>query len=202
MSSATIEKYKLGLNLPSDPRWVNIAEKSIEDILIDHAFCEQKAASTGISLIVHFSDKKELVEAITPIVAEEWDHFGLVLKELKLRGFELGKKRKDDYAIALFKLERTGGARDAQLVEKLLISAMIEARSCERFRLLSLHINDDRLKKFYHGFMVSEAGHYKTFLGLAKFYMPADYVSARWKEYLIAEAEIMRSMEMRADRFH
>jgi len=200
--NAPTEKFKLGLNLPTDPRWVNIAEKSIEEILIDHAFCEQKAASTGISLIVNFSDKKELVEEVAPIVAEEWAHFRQVLKELEKRGYALGNKRKDEYVTKLLGLEQKGGNRDSQLVDKLLISALIEARSCERFRLLSLHIADPELKVFYHSFMVSEASHYKTFLNLAKKYMPADYVSQRWQYFLKEEAVILQTIELRADRFH
>lgn len=198
----TVDKFTLGLNLPSDPRWVDIAEKSLEDILIDHAFCEQKAASTCISLIVKFSDKKEVVDEVSPIVAEEWGHFRKVLKELQKRGYELGPKRKDEYVVKLFQLERYGGSREEQLVEKLLISAMIEARSCERFRLLSLHLSEPSLKEFYHEFMISEAGHYKTFLKLAKNYMPEEYVMNRWGEYLSAEAEIMKTMESRPDRLH
>jgi len=200
--NAPTEKFKLGLNLPTDPRWVNIAEKSIKEILIDHAFCEQKAASTGISLIVNFSDKKELVDEVAPIVAEEWAHFRQVLQELENRGFELGNKRKDEYVTKLLNLQQKGGSRDGQLVDKLLISALIEARSCERFRLLSLHISDPELKVFYHGFMVSEAGHYKTFLNLAKKYMPEDYVTQRWQQFLKEEAAILQTIELRADRIH
>lgn len=192
----------LGLKLASDPRWVNIAEKLIDEILIDHAFCEQKAASSGISLIVQFPDKKRVVEEVTAIVAEEWGHFRKVLKELEKRGFAFGNKRRDDYVNELQKLMRKPANRDEQLVEKLLQFAMIEARSCERFRLLSLNVEDEDLKKFYHEFMVSEAGHYRTFLDLAKDYMPEEHVKKRWAEILEGEAEIMKRMESRGDRFH
>lgn len=196
------DKHKLGLNLPTDPRWVNIAEKNIEDILVDHAYCEQKAASSCISMIVQFPDKKELVDLMTPVVAEEWSHFERVLLKLKERGYSLGYPRQDDYVKALNKIEKKGGSREQRLVEKLLINALIEARSCERFRLLWKHIKDEDLQKFYYELMVSEASHYKNFLSLAKTYLPEDKVMARWKEILVQEAEIMKSMEVRGDRMH
>jgi tRNA-(ms[2]io[6]A)-hydroxylase len=192
----------LGLKLATDPRWVNIAEKNIEDILVDHAYCEQKAASTGISLILQFPEKEKLVEVVAPIVAEEWTHFRMVLKELEKRNFKLGKKRVDKYVVELFKLERKGGKQERQLMDKLLISALIEARSCERFRLLSENIPEDGLKEFYRELMISEAGHYATFVDLAKEYMPIEEVKTRLDEMLAAEAEIMRTLEIRGDRIH
>ncbi len=162
----------LGLKLATDPRWVNIAEKNIGEILIDHAYCEQKAATNGISLILRYPENEKLVETVTPIVAEEWGHFRMVLKEMAKRGYKLGPKRADKYVIELFKLERKGGKAERQLMDKLLISALIEARSCERFRLLSENIADLELREFYHELMISEAGHYRIFLDLAKEYMP------------------------------
>ena len=192
----------LGLKLASDPRWVNIAAKTIDEILIDHAFCEQKAASSGISLIVSYPDYEKVVEEVTAIVAEEWGHFRRVLKELKTRGYKFGQKRKDEYVNELQKLTKKSDNRDEILVEKLLIFAMIEARSCERFRLLSLHVADENLQQFYHEFMVSEAEHYLTFLSLANEYMPVQYVSNRWEEILSGEAEIMKNMVPRGDRVH
>lgn len=192
----------LGLKLPTDPRWVNLAEKSIEEILIDHAYCEQKAASTCISLIIQFPEKENLVETLMPIVTEEWGHFRMVLRELKKRGFSLGKKRNDEYVIELMKLERKGNKLERQLMDKLLISAMIEARSCERFRLLSENISDLELRDFYRELMISEAGHYRTFLDLAKEYMPEDVVKVRWQEMLDAEAEIIKNLDIRGDRMH
>ena len=157
----------LGLKLPTDPRWVNLAEKSLEEILTDHAYCEQKAATSCISLIQAFPDKEDMVTELAPIVTEEWGHFRLVLQELKKRGLHLGRQRKDEYVNALLQFERKGGSRDERLMERLLACALIEARSCERFRLLSLHISDTALREFYHGFMVSEAGHYRLFIVLA-----------------------------------
>jgi len=192
----------LGLKLPTDPRWVNLAEKSQEEILTDHAYCEQKAASTCISLIQQYPDLEELVDRLSPLVTEEWGHFRQVLAEMKKRGLKLGRQRKDDYVNRLLKLERKGGSREEQLLEKLLIAALIEARSCERFRLLSLNIGDEALRKFYHTFMVSEAGHYRTFLDLAEMYSSKEKVKLRFQQYLDGEAEIMRQLELRGDRVH
>lgn len=192
----------LGLKLPTDPRWVNLAEKSLEEILTDHAYCEQKAATSCISLIQAFPDKEDMVADLAPIVTEEWGHFRLVLQELKKRGLHLGRQRKDDYVNALLKFERKGGSRDDRLMERLLACALIEARSCERFRLLSLHISDSALRDFYHGFMVSEAGHYRLFIELANRYADTVYVKKRWQEYLDYEAEIMTLLSLRGDRMH
>jgi tRNA-(ms[2]io[6]A)-hydroxylase len=192
----------LGLKLATDPRWVNIAEKSIAEILDDHAWCEQKAAASGISLIVNFPEFSQMVEEVTEMVAEEWSHFERVLAELKLRGFTLGRCRKDEYVSQLAAQERKGGSRAAQLMEKLLICAMIEARSCERFKLLYENLEDAGLKKFYYEFMVSEAGHYTRFLGLAKGCMPESVVKKRWEEILSAEARILQHLNVRGDRVH
>lgn len=197
-----MDKHVLGLELPTDPRWVNIAEMNIREILIDHAWCEQKAASTCVSLIVQYSDHDKLVEMLMPIVTEEWSHFERVVNELKKRGFSLGPNRKDEYVDRVQKILKKGGGRDEQLVEKLLMSALIEARSCERFRLLWKEISDEGLSQFYYELMVSEAGHYKNFLSLAKEYMDADKVMERWKEILAAESEIVRTLEVRGDRMH
>jgi len=196
------DKFTLGLELPTDPRWVNIAEKNIEDILVDHAYCEQKAASSCISLIVTYPDKDKLVEMLTPVVAEEWAHFERVLEALRKRGYSLGRQRKDEYVDKLMQVIRKGGSREQQLLEKLLMNALIEARSCERFKLLWKNIGDEDLAKFYYELMVSEAGHYKNFLLLAKEYTPEDVVNARWHELLEQEAQIMRTLEVRGDRMH
>ena len=192
----------LGLKLATYPRWVNIAEKTIEEILVDHAFCEQKAATTGISLIVRFSNYPNIVEKVTPVVAEEWGHFRKVLKELQSRGYHLGKPRKDNYVIELQKGTKKGGSINYQIVEALLVCAMIEARSCERFRLLSLHVADEHLKQFYHEFMISEAGHYRMFIELAQEFADKSYVKKRWNEFLEYEAELMTRIEYRGDRVH
>lgn len=197
-----MEKHVLGLELPTDPRWVNIAEKNIADILIDHAYCEQKAASSCISLIVSYPEKTELVEILTPVVAEEWAHFERVLDQLKKRGLALGHQRKDEYVEQLQKIVKKGGSREQQLVEKLLLNALIEARSCERFRLLWKEIGDVELSNFYYELMVSEAGHYKNFLKLAKSFMDAEVVETRWREILEQEAAILKNMEVRGDRMH
>lgn len=192
----------LGLKLPTDPRWVNIAEKSLEEILTDHAYCEQKAATSGISLIIRYPEKTELQDLVAGLVAEEWGHFRKVLKEIRKRGLQLGVKRRDEYVNQLFDFRKKGGKRDEQLMEELLVFALIEARSCERFRLLSLHINDESLKEFYHDFMVSEAGHYRMFIDLAKNYAPEEVVKKRWDEYLEFEAQLIEKLEWRSDRVH
>lgn len=198
----TTRKTKLGLNLPTDPRWVNLAEMSLEHILTDHAYCEQKATTSCISLIQQYPERIELVDELTPVAAEEWSHFTLVLNELKKRGFQLGFQRKDEYVNKLYKFQKGGGSQDDRLVEKLLTFALIEARSCERFRLLSLHIKEEDLREFYKGFMISEAGHYKLFLRLAKLYGDENQVDIRWHEYLTFEAEMLKTLDVRGDRIH
>ena len=159
----------LGLKLPTDPRWVNIVEKNIEDILTDHAYCEQKAASTAISLIVGFPEYTELVEEMTDLVQEEMSHFKMVHDKIIENGWTLGRDRKDEYVLALLKFFPKGGSRTTQLVHRLLYAALIEARSCERFKLLSEELEDKKLAKFYKKLMISEAGHYTMFLNFAKF---------------------------------
>ena len=201
MAMAT-SKTTLGLEMATDPRWANIAEKSIEFILTDHAWCEQKAATHGISIISRFSKYPDIVDVITPIVAEEWGHFRKVLKELKKRGHELGPQRKDEYVNKLNSFMKRGDHIEKQLVEYLLAFAMIEARSCERFRLLSEYITDPELQHFYHEFMVSEAGHYRAFLDLAKNYSSTEHVAQRWAEWVAFEAEMVASLEIRGDRMH
>ncbi len=192
----------LGLKLPTDPRWANLAEHSLEEVLTDHAYCEQKAALSCISLIARYPDRERLVDELAPIVTEEWGHFRLVLKALKDRGLKLGHKRKDEYVNELRKLERKTDRQEERLLEELLRFALIEARSCERFRVLSLELESEELRKFYHTFMVAEANHYRLFLDLAREYCPEEEVKVRWQEYLVAEAEIMKGLELRGDRVH
>ncbi len=197
-----MEKHVLGLVLPTDPRWVNIAEKNIREILVDHAYCEQKAASSCISLIIQFPDRQKLVDVLTPVVMEEWLHFQQVLEKLRARGWSLGFQRKDEYIDELQGIVKKGGSRDEQLIEKLLLNALIEARSCERFRLLWKELHDEELSAFYYELMVAEAGHYKLFLSLAKEYQDPVAVERRWREVLAGEAEIMRRLALRHDRLH
>jgi tRNA-(ms[2]io[6]A)-hydroxylase len=192
----------LHLKLPTDPRWVNIAKKNIGDILSDHAYCEQKAASACISLIVEHPDRQALVEMLTPVVAEEWSHFERVLEQLKKRGFALGKPHKDEYVIELLKHGKKGGSPNDRLLDKLLINALIEARSCERFKLLWQNIADAELSKFYYELMISEAGHYVNFIELAKTYHESSIVDKRWNEFLTIEAQIIQGLELRGDRMH
>jgi tRNA 2-(methylsulfanyl)-N6-isopentenyladenosine37 hydroxylase len=193
----------LGLQLPTDPRWVHMAEISLEAILTDHAYCEQKAAIACISLISQYPEYFEMVKSLAPIVTEEWGHFRLVLQELEKRGLKLGFQRKDEYVNSLLQFQKKSGlSRAERLMEKLLTCALIEARSCERFRLLSLHINEIELREFYRKFMVAEAGHYRLFIDLAKSVMDETVVRKRWKEYLAYEEDLMKELEVRGDRMH
>ena len=184
----------LGLKLPTDPRWVNIVEKNIDDILTDHAFCEQKAASTAISLIVGFPEYTELVSEMTALVREEMGHFKMVHDLIIARGQTLGRDRKDSYVIALLSFFPKGGSRTTQLVHRLLIAALIEARSCERFRLLSEELEDTKLREFYKKLMISEAGHYTMFLKFARQYGDRKEVDEKWESLLIFEAQIMNDL--------
>ena len=184
----------LGLKLPTDPRWVNIVEKNIDEILTDHAYCEQKAASTAISLIVSFPEYTDLVKEMIALSREEMGHFKMVHDRILARGKELGRHRKDEYAIALLKFFPKGGSRTTQLVHRLLYAALIEARSCERFRLLSEELEDKELADFYHRLMVSEAGHYTMFLKFARQYGNQEEVDKKWQALLVFEAEIMKNL--------
>lgn len=192
----------LGLKLPTDPRWVNLAEMKLEDILTDHAYCEQKAATTCISLIQKNSDKPLLINELSPIVTEEWGHFRAVLAELNKRGLKLGRQRKDVYVNKLLEFQIKGGGPDERFLDQMLIMALIEARSCERFKRLSEGMEDPYMRKFYRKFMESEAGHYTLFITLAEHYIDKKIVRKRWKEWLDYEKELMNSMEVRGDRIH
>lgn len=196
------DKNILGLHLPTDPRWANLAQTSLEDILTDHAYCEQKAAISCISLIQHYAERDELVNALSPIVTEEWAHFRLVLQELRKRNLKLGRQRKDEYVNKLLQFEVKGGSEENRLLDKLLICALIEARSCERFKRLSENLDDDYLRSFYRRFMESEAGHYVTFIELAETYIDKDKVHKRWNEWLIYEADVIKNLEVKGNRIH
>lgn len=200
--NAPEQKNILGLYLPTDPRWVDLASISLEEILTDHAYCEQKAATSCISLIQRYSDKQKLVEELAPIVTEEWGHFRLVLAELKKRNLQLGKQRKDEYVNALLSFQKKDGSPEEGFLDRLLTMALIEARSCERFKRLSEGLNDEYLRSFYRRFMESEAGHYHLFIGLAETYINKQKVRARWQQWLTYEAEVMTKMEVRGDRIH
>ncbi len=195
-------KNILGLQLPTDPRWVDLTTISLEAILTDHAYCEQKAALTCISLIQRYSDRKELVQELAPIVTEEWGHFRLVLAELEKRGLHFGKQRKDEYVNQLLLFQKKGGHIDDRMLDQLLTMALIEARSCERFKRLSEGLTDPYLQSFYRRFMESEAGHYTLFINLADLYIPKDKVRKRWKEWLAHEIVIMKDLTLRGDRIH
>lgn len=195
-------KNILGLQLPTDPRWVNLAEMQLEEILTDHAYCEQKAATTCISLIQRYPDKVEMVEELAPIVTEEWGHFRMVLAELKKRNLPLGKQRKDEYVNKLLEFQKKDGSVEDRFLDRLLTMALIEARSCERFKRLSENLDDAYMRNFYRRFMESEAGHYTLFITLAEHYLPKEKVRKRWKEWLDFEREMVVALEVRGDRIH
>ena len=201
MNEADVKNI-LGLQLPTDPRWVDLAGISLEDILTDHAYCEQKAATTCITLIQRYSDKEKLVTELSPIVTEEWGHFRLVLAELHKRGLALGKQRKDIYVNKLLEFQKKGGSPEERFLDQLLTMALIEARSCERFKRLSEGLEDAYLRKFYRRFMESEAGHYTLFIDLAETYIDKEKVRKRWAQWLDYEAEVMQGAEVRGDRIH
>lgn len=188
------EKTILKLKLPTDPKWVkNVVESNIEEILTDHAFCEQKAASNAITLIVQNPELSDLVQEMSALVQEEMDHFKRVHDIILERGFVLGRERKDDYVNELLKFLKKGGSRKEQLIDRLLFAAMIEARSCERFKVLSEHINDKQLADFYYELMISEAAHYTTFIKLAKKYAGDIDVDERWQGFLDYEAQVIQN---------
>ena len=195
-------KNILGLQLPTDPRWIDLAGKSLEEILTDHAYCEQKAASTCITLIQRYSEKEKLVLDLSPVVTEEWGHFRLVLAELQKRNLKLGLQRKDEYVNKLIEFQKKGGSREDRFLDHLLTMALIEARSCERFKRLSEGLNDEYLRNFYRRFMESEAGHYTLFIELAETYVPRETVRKRWKQWLAYEAAIIGNLTIRGDRIH
>lgn len=184
----------LGLKLPTDPRWVNIVEKDVEEIMTDHAYCEQKAASTAISLIVSFPEYTDLVEKMIDLAQEEMSHFKMVHDIIIERGWTMGRDRKDAYVLQIIKFFPKGGSRSTQLIHRLLYAALIEARSCERFRLLSEELNDKKLAKFYRKLMISEANHYTMFLGFARKYGNRKEVDKKWQELLTFEAGVMQDL--------
>jgi tRNA-(ms[2]io[6]A)-hydroxylase len=195
-------KNILGLQLPTDPRWVDLTKIHLEEILSDHAYCEQKAALTCISLIQKNFDKEKVVTALSPLVTEEWGHFRLVLAEINKRKLQLGKQRKDEYVNKLIEFQVKGGGPDERFLDQMLIMALIEARSCERFKRLSEGLEDKYLRNFYRRFMESEAGHYTLFIELAETYIDKKVVRKRWQQWLNHEREIINNLEIRGDRIH
>ena len=204
MDNENIEAQKniLGLELPTDPRWVNLVELSLEEILTDHAYCEQKAATNCITIIQSYSEKEKIVEELAPIVTEEWGHFRQVLAELQKRNLKLGRQRKDVYVNELRTFVKKGGSPDERLLDHLLLAALIEARSCERFKRLSEGLEDEYMRNFYRKSMESEAGHYALFIDLADTYFEKELVRKRWKEWLIFESQVIQNMALRGDRVH
>jgi tRNA-(ms[2]io[6]A)-hydroxylase len=188
-------KYKfidmLGLKLATDPRWVNLVAENIEEILTDHAYCEQKAATNAIGIVIQNPEKTDLVDAMLELAKEELAHFQMVHEKIKERGLKFGRERKDDYVAELYGFMRKGHSRDVAFVDRLLFGAMVEARSCERFKVLSENIPDEDLKKFYRDLMISEANHYTTFIGFARKYSNGIDVDKRWQEFIDFESSII-----------
>lgn len=199
---STADNSILGLKMPTDPRWADLASVSLEEILVDHAFCEQKAATQCISLIQLYPDKKELVDALAPVVTEEWGHFRMVLAEMSKRGFKLSRQRKDEYVNLLLQNMPKDLPGGDKMLHKLMLCALIEARSCERFRLLSENLEEEALRRFYYKFMVSEAGHYRLFIDLAGHYYPTEKVRAAWNQWLKIEELVLQELAPRGDRMH
>lgn len=183
----------LNLQLPTDPRWVQLVEDDLREVMVDHAWCEHKAASNAMSIIVRFPEHTTMVRELTRIAREEMEHFAMVVERIEARGWQLSPERKDNYVNDLLAFVRKDGAREERLVDRLLFSAMIEARSCERFKLLSEKVGDPELRGFYRDLMESEAGHYATFIGQARSVAPRVDVDARWREFLAFEAEVIAS---------
>ncbi len=181
----------LGLQLPTDPRWAELIRQDLPELLTDHAWCEQKAASNAISMVVRYPELDELVKELTVIAQEELEHFGQVVQHIHSRGWKLGPERKDHYVNELMQFLRKDGGREERLVDRLLFSAMIEARSCERFKMLTEQVEDEELREFYRELMVSEAGHYTTFIGFARRFGHSVDVDTRWKEFLTYEAKVI-----------
>ena len=181
------------LKLPTDPRWANIAEDNLEEILTDHAWCEQKAATNAIGLITMVPEHTDMVTELLAIAQEEMEHFHQVHEIIKKRGGVLGRTRKDDYVNDLLKFIVKGGNRTDLLVDKMLFAAMIEARSCERFKVLTKNIKDEELRNFYNDLMISEANHYTTFIGFARQIGEPEKVNKRWEEWLEYEAQVIQS---------
>jgi len=195
-------KNILGLQLVTDPRWVDLASISLEEILTDHAWCEQKAATSCISLISKYNDREELVKELSPVVTEEWGHFRQVLTEMYKRNLKLGPQRKDEYVNKLQEFVQKGGSFEGRFLDHLLLMALIEARSCERFKRLSEGLTDTYMRNFYRKFMESEAGHYTLFIRLADTYIHKEKVRKRWKEWIAYETGVMKNLKVRGDRVH
>ena len=202
MNATEDVKNILGLQLPTDPRWADLSRISLEAILTDHAYCEQKAATSCISIIQRYAEKEKIVAELSPVVTEEWGHFRMVLNEIRKRGWKLGKQRKDIYVNGLLAFQTKGGSVEDRLLDQLLTMALIEARSCERFKRLSEQLEDAYLRQFYRRFMESEAGHYTLFIQLAETYIDREKVRGRWSEWLDFEKKLMEEMEVRGDRIH
>lgn len=183
----------LGLKFETETSWAEIAENDLQQILTDHAFAEQKAASNAVSIIINYSEETEMVQAMSEIAIEEMQHFKMVHDIMIARGMVLGREQKNDYAKHLHSFFQKTSDRTDALIQRLLIAALIEARSCERFKVFSDNLNDEELSAFYKDLMISEANHYTTFLGFARKYQDRKIVDKKWEGLLAYEAEFMKN---------
>ena len=182
----------LGLKSDTDISWVKIVENNLQQLLTDHAFAEQKAAAAAVSLIINYSEETEFVQALSDHAIEEMGHFKMVHEIMIDKGMTLGQDQKSDYAKHLSKFFPKTKDRQQSLINRLLMAAMIEARSCERFSVLSKNLNDKDLAKFFGDLLASEARHYSLFLGFARKYMDKNVVDELWDEFLTYEADYIK----------
>jgi len=182
----------LGLQFETGTTWAEIAKDDLQQILTDHAFLEQKAASNAVSIIINYSEETELVKEMSNIAIEEMQHFKMVHLLMVKRGMVLGREQKNDYAIRLQKFFNKTKDRTDALIQRLLVAALIEARSCERFKVFSENMEDEELSKFYNNLMISEANHYTTFLKFARKYQDREIVDKKWNALVAFEAEMMK----------
>jgi tRNA 2-(methylsulfanyl)-N6-isopentenyladenosine37 hydroxylase len=183
----------LHLQSATDTRWLRQVDDHLDEVLIDHAHCEKKAAGTALNLIFHYVENVELCREMTEIVGEELEHFHLVIDLLARRGVRFRRLKPSQYGRKLNDLVRKQEPQRA--VDRLLVAGIIEARSCERFQALSEHVEDEELKTFYRSLFESEARHHATYTRLATHFAPEQEVMRRLDEIAAAEAAIVAEGE-------
>lgn len=187
----------LHLHAPTHERWIAQVDAHLDQVLIDHAHCEKKAAGTALNLIFHYVENRELCREMTEIVREELEHFHMVLEVLDRRGIKFRRLKPSQYGRKLNDLCRKQEPQRA--VDRLLVAGLIEARSCERFQALAAHVaakgNDPQLAEFYRSLFESEARHHATYTRLAKHFAPEEAVMRRLEELYAAEAVILAEGE-------
>jgi tRNA-(ms[2]io[6]A)-hydroxylase len=179
----------LSLQSASAARWLAQVDAGLDEVLIDHAHCEKKAAGVAMNLLFSYVDHTDLARAMTEIVEEELEHFRMVLDLLERRGIRFRKLSPSAYGPRLHELVRK--EEPGRAVDRLLVAGLIEARSCERFALLGEHVDDADLRDFYRGLFESEARHHSTYVRLAAGFAPEQTVRERLHELAAAEAAII-----------